>query len=323
MKILVTGATGFVGRKLITQLAREGHSIVVLSRDALSAKQKLTIPVTAFSWDPPAGPPPAEAFLGVQAVVHLAGEGIAEKRWSKTQKEKIYSSRITGTRNLMEAIARLPGTKPEMVIAASAIGFYGDRGDETLTEKSPTGSGFLADVCRDWEKALFASPIPGVRVAALRIGIVLGREGGMLKKVIPLFKTGLAGPLGNGRQYMSWIHVDDLVGLFVHALKTSSVEGPLNAVAPHPVTNAYFTSTLGKALSRPAFLPAPAFGLKIALGEMSTLLLGSQKVRADRAVDSGYRFQYERIDQALADICKKKVVSPLKSSELSSGSPTP
>ncbi len=307
MKVLVTGGTGFVGTKLISALLKEGqHEVVLLSRNPQAAKQKVPGHLPIFRWDPEAGKPPLEAFQGVHGVVHLAGEGIAEKRWTKKQKERIYSSRVAGTQRLVQAISELPGAKPHTIISASAIGFYGDRGEEVLNEVSPAGSGFLADVCRDWEKAIFKPQTPETRIAAVRIGIVLGRDGGMLKKVIPLFKTGLAGKLGNGKQYMSWIHVTDLVGLFLHVLKTSKLDGPINGTAPNPVTNSVFTSTLAKALSRPAFLPAPAFALKLALGELSALLLQSQRVLPDKALAQGFSFGFPFLDGALADVCAKR-----------------
>jgi uncharacterized protein len=302
MKVLVTGATGFVGTKLVHELMREGHSVVVLSRNGEKAKAKLAAPVTAYSWNPSEACPPAAALEGVQAVFHLAGEGIAEKRWSKEQKRRIYDSRVLGTRHLAEAIAAMEGPKPSALICASAIGFYGDRGDETLTETSALGTGFQPKVCGDWEKEAQALSRSGVRVVLLRIGVVLGREGGMLKRVLPIFKTGLAGPLGNGRQYLSWIHADDLVGILLHSLKDPALNGPLNAVAPGVATNAEFSRELGKALGRPAFLPAPALVLKLALGEMSELLLGSQRVQPEKAIRSGYTFKFPTLPAALADL---------------------
>jgi uncharacterized protein len=318
MKCLLTGATGFVGKKLVLELARQGHEIVVLSRNAASAKGKLPVPVTAFGWNPTEEKPPAEAFRGVDAVCHLAGEGIADKRWTTAQKKKLFDSRVVGTRHLMQTIEALP-EKPKVIVTASATGFYGDRGEERLNELSAPGTGFLPEICTNWEKEA-QRDFEGTRATQLRIGIVLGRDGGMMKKVLPLFKSGLAGPLGNGRQYMSWIHIDDLVGLLVHCLTHADVHGPVNGVSPHPVTNAEFTRALGKALSRPAVLPAPAFALKLALGEMSELLLGSQRVEPREAVRTGYPFKYPNLDLALADLCKKKADSQFTKFESSSGS---
>lgn len=219
MKVLLTGATGFVGKHLCKALVADGHSLVVLSRNPAKVATALSVPAAPVAWQPERESLPKEALTGVEAVIHLAGEGIAEKRWSKKQKEKIYQSRVLGTRNLMEGI-RVASERPSVVISASAIGFYGDRADEVLYETSSPGSGFQAEVCRDWERELFQSKIEGTRLVAIRIGIVMGREGGALKKLLPLFKTGLGGPVGNGNQWMSWIHIQDLVGIFLLALKT-------------------------------------------------------------------------------------------------------
>ncbi len=318
MKVLVTGATGFIGKKIVHALAREGHQIVVLSRNAENAKGKFAAPVTAFSWNPTEEKAPAAAFDGVEAVISLAGEGIAEKRWTEKQKKAIHDSRVLGTRHLAETLRGL-GKTLKVFVSSSAIGLYGDRGDEQLPESAAPGTDFLADVCADWEKA--ASEVPAERTVLVRTGIVLGREGGMLKKVLPIFKTGLAGPLGNGRQYMSWIHVDDIVGIFLHAFKNAAVKGAINGAAPAPVTNAEFTKALGHALSRPAFLPAPAFALKLALGELSVLLLGSQKVVPDKTLKTGYSFLYPGLDEALSNLIKKKADESSRASKLSNGSP--
>ncbi len=323
MKVLVTGATGFVGKKLVRELTREGHTVNVLSRNPDTVGEKIAAPVTAFAWHPEKERPPAAALDGVQAIFHLAGEGVADKRWTEKQKKKIYDSRVLGTRHLVEAVHAMTGPKPTALISASAIGFYGDRGSENLTESSSVGTGFLAEVCRDWEKEEQLASVSGLRVVSLRIGIVLGREGGMLKKVLPIFKTGLAGPLGNGQQSMSWIHVEDLVSLFLHAWKHENIQGIVNAVSPSPLTNGEFTKDLGRALNRPAFLPAPAFGLKLVLGELSGLLLGSQKVLPERAAQSGFVYRFPRLTSALADLVKKKAGSPSKKSELSNGSLSP
>ena len=304
MKVLVTGATGFVGTRLVNELFKAGHEVNLLSRNAAQAKAKFSIPVNAFSWNT-AELPPKEAFAGVEAVVNLAGEGIANKRWSESQKKKIYDSRITGTTNLLKGLHNA-GVKPKVIVSATAIGFYGDRGNEILKEDAKKGSGFLADVCADWEKAA-SENATGIRLVNLRIGVVLGSNGGMLQKLLPLFKLALGGPVGNGKQWMSWVHVDDLVSLMLYSIANESVSGILNAVAPKPVTNGDFTKAMGQTLSRPAVLPAPAFGIKLAMGELSALVLDSQKVSSEKAEHLGFKFEYPTIDKALNEIVKKKV----------------
>ncbi len=304
MKVLVTGATGFVGTKLVNELFRDGHEINILSRNATSAKNKFSVPVNTFDWKTEELPS-SEAFAGVEAIVNLAGEGIANKRWSETQKKKIYDSRIVGTTNLLKGMQK-SGVKPKVVVSASAIGFYGDRGNDVLQENAAKGTGFLSDVCADWEKVAIENT-SGVRLVNLRIGVVLGSQGGMLQKLLPLFKLGLGGPVGNGNQWMSWVHVDDLISLIKFSLKTNEVAGPVNAVAPNPATNKEFTKAMGTALSRPAVLPAPAFGIKLAMGELSALVLDSQKVSSEKAEKLGFKFEYPTIDKALNEIVKKKV----------------
>lgn len=323
MKILLTGATGFIGGHLAKSLARDGHELVILSRHPDGVGEKLNVPVKAFKWESYL-PVPAEALTGVNAVIHLAGEGIAEKRWTEEQKKKILETRVEGTRHLVRAIAAMPGKKPEVVVGASAIGFYGDRGDEVLTEGSAPGTGFLADVCRTWEAELKPLEKENVRTVSVRIGIVLGLEGGALKKMLPIFKTGLAGPVGSGKQWMSWIHVADLVSLFKHAVTRADVKGVVNGVAPTPVTNAEFSKVLGHVLHRPAVLPAPGFALRLAMGELAVLVLGSQKVIPENTRKAGFSWAFPELEPALEDICKKKAVRPAtaESSLSSSGSPS-
>lgn len=303
MKVLITGATGFIGKKLVHTLSREGHEIVILSRNANKAKSTFSLPVETFTWKTEELPP-LEALTGVDAIVHLAGEGIAEKRWSEKQKKKIYDSRIVGTRNLLKAVQKVQSPQLKTLVSASAIGFYGDRGEEELNESSKRGTGFLADVCADWEKASQENN-GNLRVVNLRTGIVLGNGGGMLSKLLPLFKLGLGGPVGNGKQWMSWIHVEDHVALIRAMLLSDSYSGPVNGVSPQPVTNAEFTKAMGHALSRPAILPAPAIAIKLAMGELSTLVLGSQKVLPVAAQKKGFTFQYPTIDEALEAIVKE------------------
>jgi uncharacterized protein len=295
MRVLVTGSTGFIGRHLGMELARRGHELVCLVRDP--ARADLPFPAQLHAWGAPG------ALRDVDAVVHLAGESIGAKRWTKAQKIKIMDSRVATTRELAGYLKAATGRKPRVLLCASGAGYYGDRADEILREESAPGKGFLAEVCEAWEGAAaeMESFIP--RVARIRTGVVLGREGGALAAMLPLFKAGLGGRLGSGRQWMSWIHLDDLVHLYCFALEEESIRGPLNAVAPNPVTNAEFTKALASQLKVPALLPAPAFALKLALGEMSALLLESQRV-ATSAPARGFRFRYERLGEALSAVFK-------------------
>lgn len=305
MKIVLTGATGFIGTHLVKSLAKDGHELVVLSRNPDRVMDKLNVPLKAYAWDS-TQPVPQEALVGADAIIHLAGEGIAEKRWSKAQKEKILATRVEGTRHLVESIQKLPGKKPSIFVGASAIGFYGPRGDETLTESSSAGEGYLSHVCQAWEKEVSPLEGMGLRTCLIRIGIVLGAEGGALKKMLPIFKTGMAGPLGNGKQWMSWIHVQDLVSLLKFAVTSEKAKGVLNGTAPEPVTNAEFTKVLASTLHRPAFLPAPAIAIKLAMGELATLVLDGQKVLPQRTREVGFTWSFPKLDAALADILKKK-----------------
>jgi uncharacterized protein (TIGR01777 family) len=282
MRILLTGITGFIGRKLGERLVKEGHELVALVRDP---QARLPFPVELRGWDSP----PLE---GIEAVIHLAGESIAARRWSKRQKERIISSRVETAKKLGRIVK-----KPPLLISASGIGYYGDRGEEVLHEASAMGRGFLAEVCQEWESA--AMEVGASRTVMLRTGMVLGREGGALARILPLFRAGLGGRLGSGRQWMSWIHLEDIVGLYLFALNQSSLSGPVNAVAPLPVTNEEFTRALAKAVGRPALLPVPSLALKLALGEMSALLLESQRVK-ESVSQKGYTFAYPSLDQALA-----------------------
>ena len=299
MKALVTGGTGFVGRQLLGLLDRP----TVLSRDV--SRGQRTVGRSAgrvVGWDPLAGPPPAEAFDGVDVVFHLAGESVAEGRWTAAQKVRIRESRVIGTRNLVAGIARAE-PRPRVLVSASAVGYYGDRGEEELTEASPPGDDFLADVCIAWEREARVAEQHGVRVVLARTGIVLG-QGGALAKMLTPFKLGAGGPLGNGRQWMPWIHVADLARLYLHAADTTSIQGPMNAVGPDPVRNSEFTKALGRALHRPAFMPAPYLGLRLVFGEFAKVLFASQRVIPQVAIDTGFHFEYPQIAAALVEILK-------------------
>lgn len=292
MKVLVTGSTGLVGKKIVSGLKSGGHQVARLVRGEPKGADE-------FSWDPDAGKINASAFDGVDAVIHLAGEGIASKRWSAEQKAKIKDSRVKGTLLLSNTIAALQKA-PKALVSASAIGFYGDRGSEMLTEASTNGDGFLAEVCREWEGATRAAEAVGVRVVHARLGVVLSREGGALKMMLPPFMMGAGGPLGDGRQYMSWVDVDDAAKAFIYLATEANVSGAVNVVAPNPHTNGEFTKTLAKVISRPAFFPVPTIGVKVMFGEMGTeLLLASNRVSAEKIVGSGFKFNYPELDGAL------------------------
>ncbi len=296
MTILVTGSTGLIGSALVTFLTKSGHRVVRLLRStgrAPDAGQE------AWSWDPEKGTMLSVGRETVDAVVHLAGENIAAARWSAKQKAKIRDSRVTGTRRLSELLARL-SPPPGTLVCASAIGYYGNRGDAVLREESPPGSGFLAEVCREWEAAAEPAVHKGIRVVHLRIGVVLSPAGGALQKMLLPFKMGLGGKIGTGKQYMSWIALDDLVGVINFALTNSSLRGPVNAVAPNPVTNLDFTKTLGRVLGRPTLFPMPAFAARLALGEMAEeLLLASARVEPIRLLAAGYSWLFPSLDGAL------------------------
>jgi uncharacterized protein (TIGR01777 family) len=300
MNILITGATGFVGRRLCEMLHQAGHTVRALSRDSVAAKQRVPLLKEVFPWNPLQELPPLQAFEGCDAVINLAGESIAG-RWTAPKKQLIRDSRVLGTKNLVNALAQL-SSRPKVLISASAIGYYGDRGEETLTEDAAPGSDFLAQVCRDWENEALKAESLGMRVVRLRIGLVLGRGGGTLQALLPLFRVGLGGPLGSGRQWWSWIHRDDLCRLIVQILANESISGPVNATAPQPVRQKEFAQVLGRVLRRPAFLPTPAFALKIALGEFADGILASQRALPRRAQEMGYRFQFEELEGALREI---------------------
>ncbi|MFN8555162.1 MAG: TIGR01777 family oxidoreductase [Candidatus Obscuribacterales bacterium] len=293
MKVAVTGASGMVGSALIKKLKSEGHEVVTYVRQG-SANGTNT-----YLWNPENGTIDAAGLVGCDAVVNLAGENIAAKRWSAEQKERIRSSRVKGTTLLANTIAKM-SDKPEVLVSASAIGFYGDRGDESLTENSAPGNGFLADVCREWEQSTRAAKDAGVRVVHARLGVVLSKEGGALHKMLPIFQLGGGGVIGSGKQYMSWITLDDVVNALIFAIKTRSVSGAVNLVAPNSVRNSEFTDALGHALHRPAVLPLPAFAAKMIMGEMADeLLLASARVEPLALEGNKFDFEYPNLQGAL------------------------
>lgn len=302
MRALVTGGTGFVGQRLLAKLQQP----IVVSRDAAKAEKQLAgSDAKAIAWNPMTEPLPAQALDGVDTVFHLAGDPVAEGRWTAAKKARIRDSRVIGTRNLVAGF-RASLQKPATLISASAVGIYGDRGNAELDENSPPASDFLADVCTGWEREALAARDLGIRVVLIRIGIVLGKNGGALGKMLTPFQLGLGSPLGSGHQYMPWIHIDDLVEEMLFAARQPSVRGPLNGASPHPVTNREFTTTLGRVLGRPTFLPAvPPFALKLLLGEFAQVLLASQRVLPRAPLAAGFTFKYPELEGALRDVLKK------------------
>ncbi len=298
MNILVTGASGLIGSALVPFLAAGGHRVTRLVRSQPRPGEM------AVRWDPAAGTLETSALQELDAVVHLAGENLAE-RWSAEKKTRIRESRVKGTRLLSQALAQL-ATPPKVLVSASAIGYYGNRGEEILTEESPSGSGFLAEVCRAWEAATEPAQQQGIRVVHPRFGIVLSSAGGALRKMLPAFRMGVGGMLGSGRQYVSWIALDDAVGAIHHTIMSETLQGPANAVAPNAVTNQEFTKILGKVLGRPTMVPLPAFAARLMFGEMADeLLLASTRVRPAKLQATGYGYRYPELEVALRHLLEK------------------
>ena len=303
MTIAVTGATGFVGKRLVAQLIAAGHRVVALTRSREEAARVLPVRCRLAIWDPEQGTIEDGALDGVDAVVNLAGAGVADARWTARRKEIIRRSRVAGTGLLVRTIAALPpARRPRVLLSASAVGYYGDRGDAVLTEQSEPGAGFLAEVCQDWERAALAAESHDVRVVVARIGVVLGRGGGALARMLPVFRLGLGGRIGGGQQWTSWIHLDDLVTLLAFALERADVRGVMNAVSPNPATNADLSATLARVLARPALLPVPSLALRVALGEMAAVLLEGQRVLPQAAATLGFDFRFPTLAGALAEI---------------------
>jgi uncharacterized protein (TIGR01777 family) len=300
VKVLVTGASGFIGSALCDSLLVRGDTVVGLTRNPQRARA--TNPsVTWHPWEPTLERPPAEAFEGVDGVINLLGEKI-NQRWTDEAKERIIESRRTGTHNLVGTIASLK-QKPRVMVSQSAIGFYGDRGDAIADESTEPGEGFDAEVVREWEKAAHEVEGAGVRLAIVRTGHVLDPSGGMLKQLLTPFRLGVGGPLAGGNQYVSWIHIDDEVGILLWALENEKVSGVVNSTAPNPVTNKELSKQLGHALGRPAVMPVPGFALDLMYGsEFGAVLKGGQRVMPRRALDLGYEFRFPELDGALADL---------------------
>jgi uncharacterized protein (TIGR01777 family) len=298
MKIVIAGGSGFLGRPLAAALAADGHEIVILTRGAAAPVQPRS---RAVPWTPDGGTGSWSGEIdGAGAVVNLAGESIAGKRWSSAQKERILDSRVRATRSLVAAI-QAAKNPPPVFLSGSAVGYYGQRGDEKIPEGTPPGTDFLANVCVQWEAEAKHAPSTATRLVGLRTGLVLERDGGALPEMLPPFRFGAGGPVGSGRQYWPWIHRADWIAMVQWAIRTPTVVGPINLTAPNPVTNAAFAKALGRAMHRPAFMPAPAFALKLMLGEMAEgLLLSGQRAVPERPEQLGFTFRYTRVDDALA-----------------------
>ena len=294
MKILVSGSSGLIGSALVALLIENRHEVVRLAR-------KKGVAGAAF-WDPATGFIDAASLEGMDAVVHLAGENIAARRWTRAQKARILESRTAGTTLLAGALAKL-ARKPQVMVTASAIGYYGDRRDEILREHSPPGDGFLPEVCSQWEASADAAARSGIRVVHPRLGIVLARQGGALPKMVLPFRLGVGGKIGDGRQFMSWIALDDVARVFLYCMENSAMRGPVNAVAPVPVRNEEFTGIVGRVLHRPTLFRLPAFAARIVLGEMADeLLLASARVEPAKLLTAGFRFRRENLEETLRQI---------------------
>ncbi|HKG03296.1 MAG TPA: TIGR01777 family oxidoreductase [Conexibacter sp.] len=297
MRVTVTGATGLIGTRLVAALARRGDEVTVLSRDPARARERLGSGILAERWDPLGEPAPVSALAGRDGVIHLAGEPVAQ-RWSAAAKERIRTSRESGTANLVAGL-RSAEPRPPVLVSASAVGYYGPRGDEEVTESDSPGTDFLAEVCVAWERAAQAAGELGMRVAIVRTGVVLDPDGGALEKMLPPFRAGVGGPLAGGKQWMPWIHVDDLVGLYLAALDGDAWSGPLNGSAPAPVTNRDFSKALGHALHRPAVAPVPRLALRALYGEMEQVVTTGQRAVPTRPLALGHTFAHAELDEAL------------------------
>ncbi len=296
MNITISGASGLIGRRLLKNLGAAGHALTVLSRHAGT-----NVPpgVAVAAWDPMKGPPPEDGVRNASAVIHLAGEPVSQ-RWNADVKRRIRESRVVGTRNLVQGLSKLRNT-PQTLICASAVGYYGSRGDEVLREDSAPDHSYLAEVCTAWEQEAVAAEAFGMRVVRVRTGVVLDARGGALQRMLPPFRMGVGGKLGDGRQWMSWIHLADLAAMFQFAVE-HDVRGALNGVAPIPVTNADFTQALARAVHRPAIFPVPVFGLKLMFGDMSDILLASQRVLPAAPEAAGFKWSFPELGGALKDL---------------------
>jgi uncharacterized protein len=293
VRVTITGASGLIGRPLVEALRARGDEVTVLSRD----------PERGVTWDPLSEPAPVEALAGRDAVIHLAGENVAQ-RWTEKAKRSIRESRVIGTEALLDGL-RAADPRPGVLICASAVGYYGDRGSEVLDETAAPGTDWLAGVCVDWEAAAAEAGRLGLRVCSLRTGVVLSRHGGALAKLLPPFRAGLGGPVAGGDQYMPWIHIDDVVGLYLAAVDGAPWSGPVNATGPAPATNREFSKALGRAVHRPAVAPVPRLAVRVLFGEMAEIVTGGQRAVPRRAAELGYEFLHPELDPALADVLSR------------------
>lgn len=291
MKILITGSTGLIGSALVNYLSREDHKVFRLARSKnVSA---------ALTWNPDEGHINKSAFDDIDIVIHLAGRNVAKGRWNNKRKLQIMTSRVSGTKLLADTLASLE-SKPKLLITASGVGFYGNRGEEILEENKRKGDGFIAEVCHEWEQAAASASQAGIRVVNLRLGMTLSKKGGALGIMLPIFSLGLGGNIGNGKQYVSWITIEDVCSAVKHIINTESVKGPVNIVTPNPVTNSEFTKALARKLKRPAFIPFPAFLAKLVLGSLAEeLLLASTRVAPNKLLSSGFEFRFPVLEAAL------------------------
>lgn len=302
-RVVVTGATGLIGRAVIGELTARGDTVVALGRDPRRTTQALGSGVAVFGWPDSSNPPPAEALDGADAVVNLLGEPISQ-RWTEDAKRRIRDSRVLGTRSIVAAIGAA-SPRPRVLVSQSATGYYGPRGDERVDEDAAPGQDFLAGVVGEWEAEALTAAQHGLRVAVTRTGVVLAPSGGALEKMLPPFKAGVGGPIAGGRQYLPWIHISDVVGGILHCLDDEAASGPVNLTAPEPVTNAVFSKALGHALHRPAFAPVPGLALKLLFGEMAVIVLTGQRAIPTRLLGQGYAFRQAELGPALADVLRK------------------
>ncbi|KPK76631.1 MAG: hypothetical protein AMJ79_05995 [Phycisphaerae bacterium SM23_30] len=303
-RVIITGATGFIGQELGRHLAEAGCEVIGLTRSAEKNQRTERPRVKLVPWDGCTAQGWADYADGAYAIVNLAGENVGSGRWTKQKKTRILDSRLNAAQAVVEAV-KLARQKPQVVIQASAIGYYGDSGDQSLDEESPAGSGFLADVCRQWERAIKAVADMGVRLGVVRIGVVLGAEGGMLKQVLPIYRKFLGGCPGSGSNWMSWIHIQDVVGAVKFLMEKSDAHGAFNLTAPQPVVAKEFYQLLGSVMHRPALVPVPAFALKMLLGEMAQdLLLAGQRALPEKLLDNDYKFQFPQLKSALQSVLK-------------------
>lgn len=302
-KIIVTGATGLIGKKLVHSLIDKNFEVIIFSRDIKNAKSLFPGVKDFVEWDYQKPDEWKSGLEKVDAVIHLAGVNLFAKRWDSNFKKMIKDSREVSTKNLVEAIIQT-NNKPKVFISASGIGFYGDRKDDALKEDSPPGNDFVADVCKAWEFESLNLNKVNVRNVQIRTGLVLSKEDGALKQMLPAFKFFAGGPLGNGKQWTSWLHIDDIVGMYLHALDNEKISGPVNAVSPHPIRMKQFAETLGIVMKRPSLFPVPKFILQLVVGEAAEVVTASQKVIPDKLIKNNYKFKFKDLEAALKDLLK-------------------